>query len=143
MQMTYSLSGLHLTEQFEGCKLTAYPDVKGVLTIGYGHIAGVHVGMTCTQTQAEAWLQQDIQWASDRVNVEVHISLTQPEFDSLVDFVFNCGCGNFDNSTLLKLINKDDLTDAANEFDKWDEAGGKVVAGLLRRRQAEAAMFAK
>jgi len=138
---TYSKQGLALTESFEGVRLTAYPDVKGVLTIGYGHITGVHAGMTCTQAQAEAWLQQDIQWASDRVNAEVHISLTQPEFDSLVDFVFNCGCGNFDNSTLLKLINKDDLTDAANEFDKWDEAGGKVVAGLLRRRQAEDAMF--
>jgi lysozyme len=135
--MLYSLSGLHLTERFEGCKLVAYQDSKGVWTIGYGHTAGVRPGMTCTQAQAEAWLQQDIAWAAGRVNADVHVPLSQNEFDSLVDFVFNCGTGNFEHSTLLKLINKDDLTDAANEFAKWDEAGGTVIAGLLRRRMAE------
>jgi lysozyme len=139
--MQYSKSGLHLTEQFEGCKLVAYPDSKGVPTIGWGHTAGVHLGMTCTQAQAEIWLQEDIAWAASRVNADVHVPLTQPEYDALVDFTFNCGCGNFEHSTLLKLINKNDLTDAANEFEKWDKCGGVVVAGLLRRRMAEKAEF--
>jgi lysozyme len=139
--MEYSKQGLQLTEQFEGVRLTAYPDVRGVWTIGYGHTAGVTPGLTCTQAQAEAWLSADVAWAVSVVNRDVHVPLTQGEFDALVDFVFNAGAGNFEHSTLLKLINKDDLTDAVREFDKWDEAGGKVVAGLLRRRMAESAEF--
>ena len=139
--MVYSLSGLHLTEQFEGVKLKAYQDSKGVWTIGFGHTSGVSLGMVCTLQQAEDWLQQDIAWAASRVNEDVYVTLTQPEFDSLVDFTFNCGCGNFEHSTLLKLINKNDLTDAANEFEKWSFAGGKQVAGLLRRSIAEKEEF--
>lgn len=135
--MQYSLSGLHLTEQFEGCRLTSYQDSKGVWTIGVGHTSGVHLGQTCTQQQAEAWLQEDIQWAVSRVNAEVHVPLSQGEFDALVDFVFNCGVGNFEHSTLLRLVNSDDLADAANQFQAWDKADGTVVAGLLRRRLAE------
>lgn len=138
---TYSLSGLHLTEQFEGCKLVAYQDVKGVWTIGYGHTAGVYPGETCTQAQAETWLQEDIDWAVSRVNQDVHVPLTQPAFDALVDFVFNCGTGNFEHSTLLKLINTGNMTAAADEFEKWDKSGGQVVAGLLRRRLSEKAEF--
>ena len=138
---TYSQDGLHLTEQFEGCRLEAYQDPNGRWTIGYGHTAGVTAGMTCTQAQADAWLQEDIQWAASEVNKLVTVSLTQPEFDALVDFTFNCGCGNFEHSTLLALVNKEDMTDAVNEFQRWDNCGGQVVAGLLRRRLAEAAEF--
>lgn len=140
-RMLYSTSGLHLTEQFEGCKLAAYQDSKGVWTIGYGHTAGVREGDTCTQIQAEIWLQQDISWATAVVNREVIIDLTQHEFDALVDFVFNCGSGNFTSSTMLKLINGGHLDQAADEFEKWDKSGGVVIAGLLRRRKAEEAEF--
>ena len=139
--MEYSQTGLHLTEQFEGCKLTAYPDSIGRPTIGYGHTAGVVLGSTCTLEQAEVWLEQDIQWAASEVNKLVHVALTQGEFDACVDFTFNCGCGNFDHSTLLKLINAGDMEHAANEFEKWDRAGGNIVAGLLRRRLAEKQEF--
>jgi lysozyme len=139
--MTYSNKGLVLTEQFEGCRLVAYLDSNGIPTIGYGHTAGVYLGMTCTLEQAGLWLAEDIQWASRRVNLLVKIQLTQPEFDACVDFVFNCGTGNFEHSTLLILINKNDLLDAVNEFEKWDKAGGIVVAGLLRRRLAEKEEF--
>lgn len=135
--MQYSQDGLHLTEQFEGCKLVAYPDSIGVPTIGYGHTRGVHLGMTCTQAQAEQWLQEDVQSAVSEVNKHVTIPLTQHEFDALVDFTFNCGAGNLDHSTLLKLVNTGDFAHAANEFERWDKAGGKVFAGLLRRRLAE------
>jgi lysozyme len=141
MTMTYSEDGLHLTEQFEGCKLAAYPDSVGVPTIGYGHTRNVSLGMTCTQEQAEQWLQEDIQSAADAVNRLVTVELTQQEFDALVDFTFNLGAGNLQSSTLLRLLNSGDYTGAAGEFDKWDRAGGQVLAGLLRRRQAEADMF--
>jgi len=139
--MIYSQTGRALTEQFEGCRLMAYQDQAGVWTIGYGHTSGVSEGMTCTQAQADSWLAEDIQWAADVVNREVEVALSQGEFDALVDFVFNAGSGNFQSSTLLRLINSGDLTDAAAQFDLWDHAGGQVVAGLLRRRQAETAEF--
>ena len=139
--MKYSQDGIHLTEQFEGCRLTAYRDQGGVLTIGYGHTGAVLPGQTCTQAQAEEWLHQDIVFAETEVNRLVKIPLTQAEFEALVDFTFNCGCGNFDHSTLLKLVNAGDMAAAAEEFQKWDKCSGQVVAGMLRRRLAEAAEF--
>ena len=143
--MNYSKNGLHLTEQFEGCKLTAYPDPGtggAPWTIGYGHTgAEVHQGMTITQEQAEEFLMQDVQKAVQTVNLKVHTDLTQNEFDALVDFVFNCGAGNFAGSTLLRKINAGDMEGAALEFEKWTHADGKVMAGLIKRRHAEAEEF--
>ncbi len=139
--MTYSQSGLHLTEQFESCRLIAYLDSKGVPTIAWGHTAGVQLGDTCTQEQADAWLQQDIGWAVSVVNRYVTIAVTQGEFDALVDFTFNCGTGNFQHSTLLALVDQGRFADAAKEFERWDKSGGQVVAGLLRRRIAEEGEF--
>lgn len=139
--MKYSLSGLHLTEREEGVRLTAYRDQVGVLTIGYGHTHGVTEGMACSQEQAEKWLQEDIASAEAAVNTYVHVPLTQGEFDALTDFVFNLGSGSLLHSTLLTLLNKGDREGAAKEFEKWDHAGGKVVAGLLRRRQEEEKEF--
>lgn len=139
--MNYSRQGLDLTESFEGGRLVAYQDQVGVWTIGDGHTKGVTEGMTCTQAQAEQWLREDVAEAEAAVNRLVHIALSQEEFDALVDFVFNLGVGNFASSTLLKLLNARDIQGAIDEFDKWDRAGGVEVAGLLRRRQAERALF--
>ena len=143
--MNYSKNGLHLTENFEGLRLTAYPDPAthgDPWTIGYGHTgAEVHQGMTITQEQAEEFLMQDVQKAVQTVNSKVHTDLTQNEFESLVDFVFNCGAGNFAGSTLLRKINAGDMEGAALEFEKWTHADGKVMAGLIKRRHAEAVLF--
>lgn len=139
--MYYSKQGLQLTEGFEGCWLTAYLDQGGVATIGYGHTSGVKLGDTCTWEQAQQWLEQDIAWAEGEVNQKVSIPLTQGEFDALTDWVFNCGRYALEHSTLLRLVNEDDLPEAAEQFERWDHAGGKVVAGLLRRRLAEEAEF--
>ncbi|MDI3304656.1 MAG: lysozyme [Burkholderia multivorans] len=135
--LQYSKTGQDLTEQFEGCRLVAYQDTRGVWTIGYGHTTGVHAGMTCTQAQAEQWLLEDIQYAVNAVKHYVTVALTQGEFDALVDFVFNVGVGNFAGSTLLRKLNAGDYAGAAHEFERWDMAGGKHIAGLLRRRIAE------
>jgi lysozyme len=135
--MEYSQSGLHLTEQFEGCRLNAYQDQGGRWTIGYGHANGVTPGMVCTLDQAEAWLLQDVQNAVNHVNSLVSVQLTQSIFDSLVDFSFNVGCEAFKNSTMLRLINEGQFWDAADQFERWDHCSGQVVAGLLRRREAE------
>ncbi len=139
--MRYSKTGLQMTERFEGCRLTAYQDSRGIWTIGYGHTSGVHPLMTCTQRQAEMWLMADVGWAEHEVNRLVQVPLTQGEFDGLVDFVFNCGAANMEHSTLLRLLNGGDRMHAAAEFRKWDHAGGVELPGLLRRREAEAAEF--
>ncbi len=141
MAMTYSKSGLQLTENFEGCRLTAYQDDGGVWTLGYGHTRMVHEGSVCTQAQAVAWLMDDVQNAAGAVNRLVTVTLTQDEFDALVDFVFNLGVGNFAKSTLLRLLNKGDFAGAADQFDLWDHDDGKIVQGLLRRRLAEEKEF--
>jgi lysozyme len=139
---SYSKDGLALTEQFEGCQLNAYQDQVGVWTIGYGHTGGdVCSGLTITQDQAATLLLSDVAAASSFVNNAVTVALAQDEFDALVDFVFNLGRGAFAGSTLLKDLNAGDFANAATQFDLWDHAGGQVVAGLLRRRQAEAALF--
>lgn len=140
--MTYSKSGEALTKQFEGCKLVAYQDVRGIWTVGFGHTGPeVIEGLTWTQDQADAQLMLDMASAQDCVNAKVTVALTQPEFDSLCDFVYNVGCGNFSASTLLKRLNQGDYQGAAGLFDEWDYAGGKQVAGLLRRREAERQQF--
>ncbi len=142
MSMIYSKSGLQLTESFEGCRLTAYQDVKGVWTIGVGHTGpDVYEGLIITQDQADAWLLQDVQNAVNHVNSLVTVQLTQPEFDALVDFCFNVGCGAFAGSTMLKLLNAGDYAGAADQFERWDKSGGQVIAGLLRRRQTEVQEF--
>jgi lysozyme len=139
--LTYSREGLHLTEQFEGCRLQAYQDIKGVWTIGYGHTRGVYLGQTITQAQAEAFLLEDVQVAVAAVNCLVTVQLTQHEFDALVDFVFNIGETAFATSTLLRRLNVRNFAAAAGEFERWDMCGGQHVAGLLRRRLAEKAEF--
>lgn len=140
-KLAYSKTGIALTERFEGCRLAAYRDGAGVLTIGYGHTNHVISGMTCTQEQADFWLQQDISEAANAVNKFVDIQLTQPEFDALTDFVFNLGIGAFYKSTMLKDLNAGKIAEAADQFPLWDHDAGHVVAGLLRRRVAEQEEF--
>jgi lysozyme len=139
--MQPSSNGIHLTASFESCRLLAYPDSKGVPTIGYGHTRNVHLGMTCSQAQAEAWLLADVAVAVNAVDTLVRVSLTQGEYDALVDFAFNCGVAAFHGSTMLKLLNQGNYQAAANEFEKWDHCDGTEVAGLLRRRVAEKQEF--
>ena len=139
--MELSDKGLTLIKDFESCRLTAYPDTNGVPTIGYGHTAGVKLGATCTQDQADEWLREDAQSAINTVNRLVTVLLSQSEFDALCSFVFNVGSGNFRGSTLLKLLNQGKYTEAAEQFKRWDKDNGKVVAGLLRRRLAEESEF--
>lgn len=140
--MTYSKTGLALTEGFEGLRLNAYYDLRGVMTIGYGHTGpDVTPGMVITQAQAEGLLASDIESASSCVNTAIAVSLTQPEFDALTDFVYNVGCHAFCGSTLRRLLNAGDYRGAMLQFMNWDWAGGVKVAGLLRRREAEAQEF--
>lgn len=139
--MKTSEAGIQLIEQFEGLSLKAYQDVAGVWTNGYGNTHGVVPGTTITQAQAESDLLFNVAGSEYVVNTVVKVPLTQNQFDALVDFVFNLGSGNFQSSTLLRLLNQNDLVGASNEFPKWNHAGGVVVAGLTKRRLAEQALF--
>ena len=139
--MRYSLNGLHLTEQFEQCRLVAYQDQGGIWTIAWGHTYRVYPGMTCTRMQADQWLLEDLVHATLTVNLLVNVVLTQDEFDALVDFVFNLGPEKFHGSTLLRLLNAGDYHGAAAQFDRWHFVAGKACAGLLRRRQIETREF--
>ena len=139
---SYSQNGLDLTKQFEGLELTAYADQVGVWTIGYGHTGpGVHAGLTVTQDQADAFLVSDVAGAVACVNRLVTSDINQNQFDALVDFAFNLGCASLASSTLLRDVNNGNFDAAAGQFQLWDHAGGVVVPGLLRRRQAEATLF--
>jgi lysozyme len=140
--LVYSQNGLTLTKGFESCRLTTYLDIGGVPTNGWGHTGpDVFMGQTITQATADANLLSDLQRFVNDVNNEVTVPLTQGEFDALVDFTFNDGNGAFMGSTLIKMLNAGDYAGAAAQFVRWDHAAGQVVAGLLRRRTAEAQEF--
>lgn len=141
--MKISQAGLDLIKRFEGCKLEAYQDAVGIWTIGYGHTGpNVHEGLRITQAQADAILAQDVGRFASGVAVNVRVTLTQSEFDALVSFAFNVGLGAFRGSTLLKLLNDNaDRKVVAAQFPRWNKAGGKVLEGLTKRRNAEKALF--
>ncbi len=134
--------GKALVQEFENCKLQAYKDGGGVWTIGWGHTGGVKEGDTCTQAQADAWLEEDLQEAADAVQLYVRDPLLpQRQFDACVSFVFNLGAKAFRTSTLLRYLNSRDLAGVAREWLKWKYDNGKEVAGLLRRRKEELQLF--
>jgi lysozyme len=112
-------------------------------TIGWGHTGpDVHHGLVWTQEQADAALLKDMQHAEENVRAEVKIPLAHEEFIALCDMDFNIGNSAFDTSTLLRKLNAGDIEGAIAEFAKWNHAGGQVLAGLVKRRGAEAALFA-
>lgn len=144
--MRASENGINLIKQFEGCRLTAYQDSVGVWTIGYGWTQSVDgnpvaKGMVITQQKADDLLKQGVVQYENGVNSLVKVQLNQNQFDALVDFAYNLGVNALRGSTLLKKLNAGDYAGAANEFTKWNKAGGKELAGLTRRREAEKSLF--
>jgi len=133
--------GTEILKYFEGCKLTAYQDSVGVWTIGYGHTKGVYDGMTITQDQAEQMLLSELEEYEGYIENMVTVPLTQNQFDALVVWIYNLGPTNFRNSTLLKELNAGNYNAAGQEITRWNKAGGKVLAGLVKRREAEAQLF--
>ena len=125
----------------EGCKLQAYQDAKGVWTIGYGHTKGVKRGDRCTRYQAEQWLREDLARFETEAN-KVRNVKTQGQYDAILDFIFNCGSGNFNQSTLKKYIESGRKTyEIQQQFLRWVNSGGKFLGGLYSRRIWEAARW--
>lgn len=135
-------AGLALIKQFEGCRLQAYKDVIGVLTIGYGHTGGdVFEGQEISQDGADGLLRADLCKFERGVSDLVDNEISSNQFSALVCFAYNVGLNNLKHSTLLAKTNAGDFDGAAQEFVKWDHAGGKVMDGLLRRREAERDLY--
>jgi len=131
-----------MIEHFEGCRLDAYQDVVGVWTIGYGHTGeDVEEGVSITQEEADQTLADDLGHFEDAVNGMVSDDTSQQQFDAMISFSYNLGEGALRGSTLRKKHNAGDYQGAALEFQRWNKAGGRPIAGLTRRRLAEAAVY--
>lgn len=157
--MRIGAAGLALIKEFEGyhtklpngsCQAyldklvkPAYrsPGYKGLWTIGYGCTVGVTEGMVWTERQATKALMKEIAKHEVAVTGMVTVPLDQNEFDALVSFSYNLGSGALKKSTLLRKLNAGDRKGAADVFLMYNRAGGRVYAGLARRRKAERALF--
>jgi lysozyme len=144
MAQSSTRAGLALIKQFEGCKLTSYPDpATGAQpwTIGYGHTGNIHPHETITQAQADVLLLNDYDRFEAQVRALLKVVVTQNQLGALVSFAFNVGIRNLSSSTLLRKLNAGDAVGAALEFVKWNRAAGKVMRGLTTRRAAETRLF--
>lgn len=129
-------------KSFEGFSATAYKCPAGVWTIGYGTTEYVDPGDTVTEEEACDLLRKDVQEAADAIDDLVDVELTQSQYDALCSFIYNVGRSAFENSTLLKMLNRGQPAAAIGpQFDRWVKANGKVLPGLTRRRAAEREMF--
>lgn len=140
--MKASINAYRMIKDFEILKLEAYRCPAGVLTIGYGHTKNVKAGDKITVQEADELLDDDVAECEHGIESLRLPNLTQNQYDALVSFVFNLGIGNLGMSTLRKKIalNPDDKTIKA-EFMRWVHADGKVLPGLIRRRDKEAQLY--
>lgn len=140
--MEISAAGVELVAKYEGCKLAAYKCPAGVWTIGYGHTEGVKEGDTLASMEAaKELLGKDLKKYAGYVNncVQkglIQFPLTQNQFDALTSFTYNCGNGN-----LQKLVSGRDAATVADKLLLYNKGGGKVLPGLVRRREEERALF--
>lgn len=141
--MRTSDKGRELITAAEGVHLRTYVCPAGKHTIGVGHLVkpGESFPDGITMDQAQEMLSHDLAVAERAINTLVTQDVTQAQFDALASFVFNLGVGALGRSTLLKRVNRGDMTGAAAEFGKWVLADGKSMPGLVRRRKAEAVLF--
>ena len=145
--MKISEKGLNLIKEFEGLVLKPYKDAVGIPTIGYGNTYyedGRKVLLSdpaITEERATELLNMVVKRYEDAINRYVQVPITQNQFDALVSFAYNVGNENVRKSTLMKLLNRKQYTEAADQLLRWNKAGGKTLKGLTRRRQAERTLF--
>ncbi len=133
--------GLALIKTFEGLHLTPYLCPGKIWSIGYGHTRTVRAGMTITPDEADALLQDDLRLAERAVQRLVAVPLNDNQFSALVSFTYNVGIGNFENSTLLKLLNRGWYEQVPAQLTRWNNANGEALGGLSRRRAAEGQLW--
>lgn len=135
---------LPLIKEFEGCKLKAYKCPAGIPTIGWGETKGVRMGDEWTQEQADNMLEKRVQEFMDGVLKKVPNLWQKPAcLAACTSFAYNVGLTAFNGSSMARKLNEGDFDGASAEFPKWNKAGGQVLAGLVRRREAEQALFRK
>ena len=143
-----SQKGLDLIKQFEGLKLKPYLCPANIATVGFGNTYypdGTKVKLTdpaITAQKAEELLKFLVQSYEKGVDSFCRDDISQQNFDALTSFAYNVGLGNLQKSTLIKKVNLNPNDPAIRlEFMKWNKGAGKVLAGLIRRRQAEADLY--
>ena len=139
--MKTSVEGLALIKKFEGLELEAYQCAAGVWTIGYGHTKDVQPGDVWSESHANHMLEVELEEFEEYINDNVTVALSQNQFDALVSWVYNLGPANLKASTMLKVLNSGDYEGVPAQIKRWNKAGGKVLEGLIRRREAEALLF--
>jgi lysozyme len=147
--MKLNKEGADLIKEFEGCKLKAYQCSAKKWTIGYGNTffedgTPVVAGNAISQEKAEQLFEIIADEFASKVAKLVPSHINSNQFGALVSFAYNCGVVNLQKSTLLKKVNANHNDPSIRaEFAKWNKAGGKVLAGLTRRREAEANLYFK
>jgi GH24 family phage-related lysozyme (muramidase) len=139
--MRISANGIALLREFEGLRLVAYQDPVGIWTIGFGHTKTVRPGQRISMERAEQLLREDLAVFERCVDRVVSVPLNRNEFDALVSWAFNVGCGAVARSTLVRKLNAGDRAGAADEFLRWNKAKGQVLRGLTIRRAEERGMY--
>ena len=145
--MRLNKAGIDLMHDFEGCRLEAYLCPASVPTIGYGSTyyedgRPVKLGDAITQERADQLFEAIAEDFAKRVRSLLKVGLNENQFSALVSFTYNVGVANLKKSTLLKKVNINPSdTTITDEFLKWNKAGGKVLAGLTRRREQEAKLY--
>ena len=139
--MIISKNGLDLIKHFESLQLKAYKCSANVWTIGYGHTKNVKEGDRISQDQANCFLMQDLYSVERAIIRLVKVKINQNQFDALCSLIFNIGISAFNKSTLLAKLNTGDYVGAAEQFRRWNKVNNVVMAGLVRRRQAEEDLF--
>lgn len=144
--MDFSRRGIELLQSLEGFRATPYKDQAGHYTIGYGTRIGLGPDGKFTityvsQDDAAKLLMERVLPMATIINHVVAVPLTQNQFDAICCFVYNVGPTEFENSTMLKLINQGQYDAAAAQFDRWVYANGMIDDGLKNRRNREEALF--
>jgi len=140
--MHTSDKGFELIKKFEGCELEAYQCAAGVWTIGYGHTKDVQEGDKWSEEKADFMLWRELDDEYEHyVNSLVTVPMNQSQFDSLVSWTYNLGPNNLKRSSMLRVLNEGKYDEVPAQMKRWNKAKGKVLAGLTRRREAEALMF--
>ena len=141
MTRKLSTAGRNGLKRLEACRLRAYRDAVGVLTIGYGHTENVYEGaMLPDEASADALLSVDLAVFEDAVNSTAP-DCSQGQFDAMVLLTYNIGVQGFKRSSVLKAHQRGDYQSAARAFALWNQAGGRILPGLVTRRAEEAAMY--
>ena len=145
--MRVNQATINLIKEFEGWRAEAYLDPVGICTIGYGTTAAAGVGivpvlgMVITKEEGEWYLQQAVEKFSDQIEDYFTVDPNENEFGAFVSLAYNIGPGAFKKSSALRHFNNGDKARSAKSILLWNKAGGKILGGLVRRREAEKFLF--